>query len=350
MPSNTETNPREQLHAITMRDEEGLVESRFETRLKAVVSNGKDEMNHGTQEPLSELILRVGDDTIKLQACDSTKISSNQDDCLNSVNSRNIMAQTSFRETPRKNVMELHSNPSHKNRATHEERRLQIDKLDEWRTHVKEKPKAHDESKQHHDERKNETKQFKVGDKVLLDEKDPRIATSELNANRVTPFMVLYIMTNPKGKKVAIPSSKKQKETTFSSSSTTEIRHPFLQLPPGPQEELFQILRARPLGVGRCIDWAVLETVHLADLLDSLITDSDGGIRRPRNSSIPPWRSMAQSSTLTLNGQISPQGIQSMFYMRMIEHHHGFDPPQYRLAQATDEDDAEDIPDDIPAF
>lgn len=30
-PRNTETNPREQLHAITVRDEEGLVESELES-------------------------------------------------------------------------------------------------------------------------------------------------------------------------------------------------------------------------------------------------------------------------------------------------------------------------------
>ncbi|PPS03421.1 hypothetical protein GOBAR_AA17241 [Gossypium barbadense] len=50
----------------------------------------------------------------------------------------------------------------------------------------------------------------------------------------------------------------------------TEVQHPFLQFPPGPQEELFQVLCARPLGVGRCIDWAALEKVHLANLIWAL--------------------------------------------------------------------------------
>ncbi|PPR95023.1 hypothetical protein GOBAR_AA25649 [Gossypium barbadense] len=140
-----------------------------------------------------ELILRVGDDTIKLQARNFAKISSNRDDCLSSVNLSNIATQPSLQESPRKNVMESHSNPCQKNRATHEERRLQIDELDEWRVYVKEKPKAHDESKRRHDECRDEIKQFKVGDKVLLDEKDPRIATSEFNTNRVTPFTVLNV-------------------------------------------------------------------------------------------------------------------------------------------------------------
>ncbi|PPR98970.1 hypothetical protein GOBAR_AA21694 [Gossypium barbadense] len=39
-----------------------------------------------------------------------------------------------------------------------------------------------------------------------------------------------------------------------------------------------------------------------------------------------------------------------MLPMLMIEHCREFNPPQYRLARATDVDDAEDIPDDIPAF
>ncbi|PPR83469.1 hypothetical protein GOBAR_AA37244 [Gossypium barbadense] len=123
------------------------------------------------------------DNMIKLQAPDSANISSNQDDCLSSVNSSNVKVQTSLQESPRKNMIEPHSNPCNKNRVTYEERRLPIDELDEWRTHVKEKPKAHDESKRHHDKCKDETKQFKVRDKVLLDEKDPRIATPKLNTN-----------------------------------------------------------------------------------------------------------------------------------------------------------------------
>ncbi|PPS10189.1 hypothetical protein GOBAR_AA10453 [Gossypium barbadense] len=56
----------------------------------------------------------------------------------------------------------------------------------------------------------------------------------------------------------------------------------------------------------------------------------------------------AQSSALTLIGQMSPQGITTMLHMRMIEHQRGTDPPQYRLSHAIDEEDLEDIPDDVP--
>ncbi|PPR87186.1 hypothetical protein GOBAR_AA33504 [Gossypium barbadense] len=160
-------------------------------------------------------------------------------------------------------MIEPHHNPCNKNRVTHEERRLQINKPDEWQTHVKEKPKAHDQSKRHHDKRRDETKQFKVRDKVLLDEKDSRIATSELITNGVTPFTVLNVfpydtvevhhsefdtfkntMMKKRGKKASVPTSKKQKGpgATFSSTST-EAHHPRLQFSSGQQDDLFQLLQ-----------------------------------------------------------------------------------------------------------
>ncbi|PPR95734.1 hypothetical protein GOBAR_AA24942 [Gossypium barbadense] len=70
-----------------------------------------------------ELILRVGDDMIKIQARDSEKL-------LRSTN-------------------EPRSNPCN-NKTIHKERRLQIEELDEWRTQVKEKPGIHDESREIH--------------------------------------------------------------------------------------------------------------------------------------------------------------------------------------------------------
>ncbi|PPR93058.1 hypothetical protein GOBAR_AA27615 [Gossypium barbadense] len=55
----------------------------------------------------------------------------------------------------------------------------------------------------------------------------------------------------------------------------------------------------------------------------------------------------AQSSALTLIGQMSPEGIMTMIHMRMIERQHETDPPQYCLSHAIDEEDLEDIPDDV---
>ncbi|PPS19809.1 hypothetical protein GOBAR_AA00773 [Gossypium barbadense] len=263
-------------------------------------------------------------------------------------------------------------------------------------------------------------------------------------------------MTNTRGKKTVVPISKKRKGPGATSlSATTEICHPLLQFPPGPQEELFQILRARPLGMGRCIDWATLEQLQTVMIeFDNLGTvqfrlgglvrqlsvlefevalglytdefmEADNlpylqchihyapsscwaalilatGIYDPSRSnasalspalrylqallahtligrqestgvvnthdayflwsmSISPYvtclarhfgllNTSTQSSSLTLIGEMFIQGISSMLHMRMIEHRCGFDPPQYRLAQATDKDDPGDVLDDIPSF
>ncbi|KAA3482697.1 Aspartic peptidase [Gossypium australe] len=54
LPSNTETNPRKQLHAITTQDEDGLVESKPEPRHESVVSKGKVDESHCKQKPISK--------------------------------------------------------------------------------------------------------------------------------------------------------------------------------------------------------------------------------------------------------------------------------------------------------
>ncbi|PPR81889.1 hypothetical protein GOBAR_AA38824 [Gossypium barbadense] len=117
---------------------------------------------------------------IKLQARDFVRISSDRDDITSYVNVNNLVAQHSLQETPRKKVTEPQSNLHNKNRTNHEERILQIDELDEWWTHVKEKPRIHDEPKRLYPELKDETNQLKIGDQVLLDEKDPRITTTKM--------------------------------------------------------------------------------------------------------------------------------------------------------------------------
>ncbi|PPS02663.1 hypothetical protein GOBAR_AA17995 [Gossypium barbadense] len=73
-------------------------------------------------------------------------------------------------------------------RPIYEERRLQIEELDEWQTH---KPMTHDKPKPRHDELNAAPNQLKVGDKVLLDAADPRITTSEPNG--AIPLTVLSI-------------------------------------------------------------------------------------------------------------------------------------------------------------
>ncbi|PPS09901.1 hypothetical protein GOBAR_AA10743 [Gossypium barbadense] len=76
--------------------------------------------------------------------------------------------------------------PSNNKEPIHEEQRLQIEKLDEWRTH---KPGTH--NKQSQDKLITSPNQLKVRDKVLLDAADPHIATSE--PNEEIPLTVLSI-------------------------------------------------------------------------------------------------------------------------------------------------------------
>ncbi|PPS15269.1 hypothetical protein GOBAR_AA05298 [Gossypium barbadense] len=70
----------------------------------------------------------------------------------------------------------------------HEERRLRIDELDEWRAH---KSRTHDKPKLCQDKPDASPNQLKVGDKVLLDAADPHIATT--TPNEEIPLTVLSI-------------------------------------------------------------------------------------------------------------------------------------------------------------
>ncbi|KAK5794178.1 hypothetical protein PVK06_035387 [Gossypium arboreum] len=56
----------------------------------------------------------------------------------------------------------------------------------------------------------------------------------------------------------------------------------------------------------------------------------------------------AQSSALTLIGQMSLQGITTMLHMQIIERRCGTDPPRYRFWHAIDEENLEDSLDGVP--
>ncbi|PPS11434.1 hypothetical protein GOBAR_AA09209 [Gossypium barbadense] len=132
LPSNTEPNPREQLNTINVQDEEGFVEPEPEQRQETVVSRGQGE--------------EIG-------------------------------------------LKEVHEPFSSSSRGPiHEDRRLQIEELDEWRMH---KPRTHDKPKLRQNELNTFPNQLKVGDKVLLDVADPHIVTTKLNEE--IPLTVLSI-------------------------------------------------------------------------------------------------------------------------------------------------------------
>ncbi|KAG8493504.1 hypothetical protein CXB51_010865 [Gossypium anomalum] len=85
-----------------------------------------------------ELTLRVNDETITLQA----RNSSNEGGSINNATDIDHVVQPSLQETRSKSINEpcLHSNKG----PIYEERRLQIEELDEWRT---QKPRTHDKPK-----------------------------------------------------------------------------------------------------------------------------------------------------------------------------------------------------------
>ncbi|PPS06039.1 hypothetical protein GOBAR_AA14607 [Gossypium barbadense] len=159
LPSNTEPNPREHLNAISTPNKEGFITPELEIQQDNTMNKGREE------------------------------------------------------ELPRTKTTETVRYYHEENKDIHEERRLQIEELEEWPS-----------------------------------------------------------MSSSRGMKITVPASKKRKGVSSSAGPIVEIRHPLLQFPRGPQEELFQIIQARPLGVGCDIDWAAVEQVQMADAIRALLT------------------------------------------------------------------------------
>ncbi|KAG8486279.1 hypothetical protein CXB51_019676 [Gossypium anomalum] len=89
-----------------------------------------------------ELTLRVRDETITLQARISGNTSKIKGDCINHSTKTDNLVQPTLQEMSSKEVHEPCS--SNNIGSIHEERRLQIEELEEWRTH---KPRTHDKPK-----------------------------------------------------------------------------------------------------------------------------------------------------------------------------------------------------------
>ncbi|PPS02792.1 hypothetical protein GOBAR_AA17870 [Gossypium barbadense] len=270
----------------------------------------------------------MGDETITLQARNSGITSNIEGNGPHQSIETDNMTQPTLQKLSFKEVHEPCS--SNDRGHIHEERRLRIEELDKWRAH---KPKTHDKPKLRQKEFDTSPNQLNVGDKVLLDAADPHTVTT--TPNEEIPLTVLSIfpfgvstetrpstraclrpcenrakefpntgcnkmprpsnmavvepakttrvcdttmwkrvlsMSSSRRKKTTVPASKKRKGASSSAGPTAKICHPLLQFPRGPQEELFQILRARPLVAGRCIDWAAIEQVQMADVIWALLT------------------------------------------------------------------------------
>ncbi|PPS19215.1 hypothetical protein GOBAR_AA01370 [Gossypium barbadense] len=142
LPSNTEPNPREHLNAIRTQNKEGFVAPELELQQDNAMNKGREEVNN-----------------------DDPK-------------------QESFQAKTTETMCYYHE----KNKDVHEERRLQIEELDEWRKH---KPRTYDKPKLRQNKPDTSLNQLKVGDKVLLDAVDPHIVTT--TPNEEIPLTVLSI-------------------------------------------------------------------------------------------------------------------------------------------------------------
>ncbi|PPS18891.1 hypothetical protein GOBAR_AA01695 [Gossypium barbadense] len=201
LPSNTEPNPREQLNAINVQNEEGFVEPEPEPKRETVVSRGPSEVGHNknklvnveykphvpypnaTRKDLSD---EQFDETITLQARNSGNTSKIEGDCVDQSTKTDIMVQPTLQEMSLKEVHEPFS--SNSRGPIHEERRPQIEELDEWRTH---KPRTPDKPKLRQNKLNTFPNQLKVGDKVLLNATDPHIVTTK--PTEEIPLTVLSI-------------------------------------------------------------------------------------------------------------------------------------------------------------
>ncbi|PPR97246.1 hypothetical protein GOBAR_AA23421 [Gossypium barbadense] len=105
------------------------------------------------------------------------------------VNKRKLDEASHVELNAKLSFKEVHEPCSRNDRGhTHEERRLRIEELDEYRAH---KPTTHDKPKLRQNEPDTYLNQLKVGDKILLDAADPHIVTTTLNEE--IPLTVLSI-------------------------------------------------------------------------------------------------------------------------------------------------------------
>ncbi|PPS11300.1 hypothetical protein GOBAR_AA09341 [Gossypium barbadense] len=134
------------------------------------------------------------------------------------------MVQTSLQEISLKEVHEPFS--SNSRGPIHEDRRLQIEELDEWQTH---KPRTPDKPNLRQNKLNTFPNQLKVRDRVLLDAANPHIVAS--TPNEEIPLTVLSIF--PFGTvEVSHP-----KFGTFKEISLKEVHEPFSSNSRGPIHE-----------------------------------------------------------------------------------------------------------------
>ncbi|XP_016716628.1 uncharacterized protein [Gossypium hirsutum] len=95
LPNNTETNPKEQVHAITVKSMKGLVKpEKKDIEIPMILGRpflaiARTIIDVGS----GELVLSVGDENVTLQARDFVRVLSERDDTYHSVNVSNHAVQ-----------------------------------------------------------------------------------------------------------------------------------------------------------------------------------------------------------------------------------------------------------------
>ncbi|PPR81764.1 hypothetical protein GOBAR_AA38950 [Gossypium barbadense] len=361
-------------------DKNKTVNIKYKPRVPYPNATRKDH----SDEKFGELTLLVEDKALTLQARNSDNTSEIEGDRLNHSIKTDHMIQPTLQEISLKEVHEPLSNNSR-------------EELDEWRTH---KPRTHDKQKLRQNEPDTSPNQLKVGDKVLLVAADPHIVTT--TPNEEIPLTVLSIFTfsmvevsHPKFGTFKVHNvvfkRKENRRTCFKEEEGSVLFHgsnhensspsPIVspraprRTVPNTSGRTFNCGKLYRLGCCRTrrrestsvinthdayFLWCML-LGHVIDLayFIALVIQHQTERHRKGVISIDPYvtqlarhfgllNTATQESSITLIYQMSPQGISSMLSMRMIERHRGAYPPQYRLAQSTDEEAYEDIPDDVP--
>ncbi|PPR97500.1 hypothetical protein GOBAR_AA23168 [Gossypium barbadense] len=234
----------------------------------------------------------------------------------------------------------------------YEERRLQIEELDEWKT---QKLRTPDKPKLSQDKLNTSPNQLKVGEKVLLDTADPRIATPEPNEE-----IPLTVQCHPHV--IHLADAVRALQMTNPWGLFFEIVEPtYLEF----TLELYSMFHLQTIMTNfddpgmEFMDDNKLNTLYChihyspskcwRDLVPASATyDPSRSKASALSLSLKLLNTVAQSSSLTLISQMSPQGISSMLNMMMIEKWRGTYPPQYCLIQSTKEEDPEDITDGVP--
>ncbi|KAA3460473.1 bromodomain-containing protein [Gossypium australe] len=122
-----------------------------------------------------ELILHVGDESIKLQALDSARTTDDE----------------GKKETSQGHKHEPTHRPQINKKELHKEQSLRIDKLEEQQTHIKEGPEPHEvKLEEPPEELVGTSNHFKLGDQVLLDKADSHITSIDMKAKGEILFKV----------------------------------------------------------------------------------------------------------------------------------------------------------------